>query len=169
MGQFSVTAEGIGRYRQQTVARVVFGTMTACLVIPLVGIIGMMLVRGAPALSFSFLFDFPTNGMTAGGIFPAIVGTLWLVVDDSLSMGHADAQMTPTERLHWADALGLLPAGAKPGKLNRHIAELTALRADLAYLESRSQLPAPWPDCRRARAWSKSVRGAINWRYSRSV
>jgi phosphate transport system permease protein len=80
MGQFSITAEGRGRYRRQTVASVVFGTMTACLVIPLVGIITMMIIRGAPALSFSFLFDYPTNGMTAGGIFPAIVGTLWLVV-----------------------------------------------------------------------------------------
>jgi phosphate transport system permease protein len=80
MGQFSVTAQGTARYRQQTLARVVFGVMTACLVIPLVGIIGMMIIRGAPALSFSFLFDYPTNGMTAGGIFPAIVGTLWLVV-----------------------------------------------------------------------------------------
>ena len=80
MGQFSVTAEGLGRYRRQTVASVVFGTMTAFLVIPLLGIIGMMIIRGAPALSFSFLFDYPTNGMTAGGIFPAIVGTLWLVI-----------------------------------------------------------------------------------------
>jgi phosphate transport system permease protein len=79
MGQFSATANGLMRYRQQSVARVVFGTMTACLVVPLIAIIAMMVIRGAPALSFSFLFDYPTNGMTAGGIFPALVGTLWLV------------------------------------------------------------------------------------------
>src|SRR5215207_9829575 len=45
-------------------------------------------------------------------------GTLWLVVDQSLSMDHADAQMTPAERLRWADALGLLPDNARPGKLD---------------------------------------------------
>jgi hypothetical protein len=68
-------------------------------------------------------------------------GTLWLVMDQSLSMDHADGQMTPAERLQWADALGLLPEGARPGKLDRHIAELAALRAQLVYLASRAQLP----------------------------
>ena len=32
-----------------------------------------------PALSADFLLSSPAAGMTAGGIFPAIVGTLWLV------------------------------------------------------------------------------------------
>jgi phosphate transport system permease protein len=49
------------------------------LVIPVIAIVGLLIVRGFPALSFEFLFTFPTAGMTAGGIYPAIVGTLWLV------------------------------------------------------------------------------------------
>ena len=48
-------------------------------VITLVGIIGLLVVRGAPAISFEFLFTEPLSGMTAGGIFPALIGTIWLV------------------------------------------------------------------------------------------
>lgn len=54
--------------------------MTMMLVIPVVLILGILLVKGSPVLSFDFLFSGPTNGMTAGGIFPALVGTIWLVV-----------------------------------------------------------------------------------------
>ena len=34
--------------------------------------------KGMSSLSWDFISHFPTNGMTKGGIFPAIVGTLWL-------------------------------------------------------------------------------------------
>jgi phosphate transport system permease protein len=57
----------------------VLGIVTACLVLPLIAILGLLVIKGAPALSFEFLFTYPTAGMTAGGIFPAIVGTLWLI------------------------------------------------------------------------------------------
>jgi phosphate transport system permease protein len=43
-------------------------------------ILGVLVVRGGPIISFDFLFTEPTNGMTAGGIFPALIGTIWLVV-----------------------------------------------------------------------------------------
>lgn len=46
---------------------------------PALAIVGLLIIRGAPAMSFEFLFSMPVDGMTAGGIFPAIVGTLWLV------------------------------------------------------------------------------------------
>lgn len=36
--------------------------------------------RGMPALSWEFLTGYPRNGGAAGGIFPAIVGTFYLVV-----------------------------------------------------------------------------------------
>jgi len=52
---------------------------TALLILPLLAIIGLLVVKGFPALSLEFLFSAPAAGMTAGGIFPAIVGTLWLV------------------------------------------------------------------------------------------
>jgi phosphate transport system permease protein len=45
----------------------------------LILILGFIIVRGASAISWEFLTGMPENGMTEGGIFPAIVGTLCLV------------------------------------------------------------------------------------------
>ena len=46
----------------------------------LVWIQGFIIVNGAGVLSWDFLTQAPTEGMTSGGIFPAVVGTLCLVV-----------------------------------------------------------------------------------------
>jgi phosphate transport system permease protein len=43
-------------------------------------IIGVIIYRGLPAISWEFLTAMPTNRMTEGGIWPAIVGTFWLTV-----------------------------------------------------------------------------------------
>ncbi len=43
-------------------------------------ILGFIIVRGASAISWEFLTAMPEDGMTEGGILPAIVGTLCLVV-----------------------------------------------------------------------------------------
>lgn len=54
--------------------------ITFFLFMPAIVIIFWLFAKGYPALSINFLLQDPINGMTAGGIFPAIVGTLWLVV-----------------------------------------------------------------------------------------
>lgn len=36
--------------------------------------------KGAPSISWNFISDFPSNGMTEGGILPAIIGTLMLTI-----------------------------------------------------------------------------------------
>ncbi len=46
----------------------------------LAGIVGFLLVKGAGSISIGFLTSFPTDSMTKGGIFPAIVGTFYLTV-----------------------------------------------------------------------------------------
>ena len=79
VGRFQLTAAVEARYRTQSIARGVFTAMTVLMLLPLTGILGLLVIRGAPALSLEFLFSEPAKGMTAGGIFPAIVGTLWLV------------------------------------------------------------------------------------------
>ncbi len=56
------------------------GTMTGILILPVILILGTLIYKGAPVISFEFLFSSPTNGMTAGGIFPALLGTVLLVV-----------------------------------------------------------------------------------------
>jgi len=42
-------------------------------------ILAMLVWKGGPMISLEFLFSEPTQGMTAGGILPALVGTVWLV------------------------------------------------------------------------------------------
>jgi len=47
-------------------------------------ILGFIIVRGLSVISWDFLTKMPENGMTEGGILPAIVGTLCLVVGSIL-------------------------------------------------------------------------------------
>lgn len=54
-------------------------TMTYSIVIVVAYIIIDIVRHGAPVLSWDFLTKRPLNGATAGGIMPAIVGTLYLV------------------------------------------------------------------------------------------
>jgi phosphate transport system permease protein len=53
---------------------------TFATVAPIILVVGLILWRAAPALSFEFLADPPREGMRAGGILPAIVGTFWLTL-----------------------------------------------------------------------------------------
>ncbi|MFN8139998.1 MAG: phosphate ABC transporter permease PstA [Fimbriimonadales bacterium] len=48
------------------------------------GILGYIFVRGFPALSWDFLSSPPTKGMTSGGIWPMIRGTLLLIIGTGL-------------------------------------------------------------------------------------
>ncbi|MDX2428209.1 MAG: phosphate ABC transporter permease PstA [Xanthomonadales bacterium] len=65
---------------RQKIFRFLLGFMTATLILPVALILGTLIVKGAPVISFDFLFTSPTNGMTAGGIFPALLGTILLVL-----------------------------------------------------------------------------------------
>ena len=47
-------------------------------------ILGFIIIQGGKVISWDFLTEAPADGMTAGGIFPAIVGTLYLVLGSSL-------------------------------------------------------------------------------------
>lgn len=60
--------------------RVLLGLMTALLILPVVIIMALLVVEGGPVISWEFLTTRPVDGMTAGGILPALVGTVWLVV-----------------------------------------------------------------------------------------
>lgn len=47
-------------------------------IVPVFLIFGYIIVKGVPAISWEFLTEVPRRGMRQGGIFPAIVGTLYL-------------------------------------------------------------------------------------------
>jgi phosphate transport system permease protein len=64
----------------QRLFRVALGVMTGLLVLPVILILATLIWKGAPIISLEFLFTSPTNGMTAGGIFPALLGTVFLVL-----------------------------------------------------------------------------------------
>ena len=64
---------------QQWVGRL-FGAMTVTLITPVIIVLAMLVVRGSPSISWAFLTEDPINGMTAGGIFPALFGTVCIVI-----------------------------------------------------------------------------------------
>ena len=80
MSMFEATQTNLRNLGRQKVFRALLGGMTAILIMPVILILGTLIYKGAPVISFDFLFTSPTNGMTAGGIFPALLGTILLVV-----------------------------------------------------------------------------------------
>jgi phosphate transport system permease protein len=58
--------------------------MMVLTVIPIIGTIVYILIRGIPAISWGFLSNFPSNGMRAGGILPAIIGTFYLTIGTAI-------------------------------------------------------------------------------------
>src|SRR5687768_2881047 len=67
------------KYRRELLAKCVFGLMAAAMVVPLVMIIGYLVYQGAPLISWEFLTTNPVGGMRRGGIWSALLGTIWLV------------------------------------------------------------------------------------------
>lgn len=67
------------KLRREAVAHGMFAVMAATMIVPLLLIVGYLVVRAAPSLSLEFLLDVPKKGMTDGGIWSALVGTIYLV------------------------------------------------------------------------------------------
>ena len=76
---FAAVEQNIRNNRTQALVRILFMMMTALLVLPVLIILATLIYKGGPAISLGFLLDEPVNGMKEGGIFPALVGTIWLV------------------------------------------------------------------------------------------
>jgi phosphate transport system permease protein len=72
--------------RQQThrLAVTLFTFVAAIVVIPIVFVILYVFWLGLPALSWAFFTQPPSNGMTEGGIMPALIGTLILTVGTAI-------------------------------------------------------------------------------------
>lgn len=68
----------------QKVAFGIFTLLSYLVVLILFFILGFIIIEGGKVISWDFLTKAPAEGMTAGGIFPAIVGTLYLVLGSSL-------------------------------------------------------------------------------------
>jgi phosphate transport system permease protein len=68
------------RHTVQRIGFIAITLMVILTVLPIIGAFLFMIVKGSPAISWEFLSDFPYDGMRAGGILPAIIGTLYLTL-----------------------------------------------------------------------------------------
>jgi len=67
--------------------RLGFGFLTLMAVVtvtPIIAVVIYILVQGGPAISWEFLTAVPRDGMRAGGILPAIVGTFYLTLGTAI-------------------------------------------------------------------------------------
>jgi len=76
---FEATSLNHRNQRVQKLFRLLFGLMTLLLITPVLLILATLVYKGGSAISFEFLFTYPTDGMRAGGVLPALLGTIWLV------------------------------------------------------------------------------------------
>jgi len=67
-------------HRTQKIAFSFLFLATFLIVVPVGLIVVVIIQKGLPAINWQFLSDMPRQGMRAGGIFPAIIGTFYLVV-----------------------------------------------------------------------------------------
>lgn len=79
MNVFKVDQSLSSRYLFQKWIKIFLFLITVILFIPVICIFSVLFIKGFPAISTNFLLSNPTQGMTSGGIFPAIVGTYWLI------------------------------------------------------------------------------------------
>jgi phosphate transport system permease protein len=78
-GRFGRTPHVRRKELLQSLATAVFAAMAAAMVLPLLLIVGYLVWLAWPSLGLEFILDVPRRGMTDGGIWPAFVGTLYLV------------------------------------------------------------------------------------------
>lgn len=65
--------------RSQGIAFGMFRLLSLCIVLMLFTIIGFIIYKGIGVVDWRFITSVPTDGMTGGGIWPAIVGTFYLM------------------------------------------------------------------------------------------
>ncbi len=74
----------MNRYQQQKLGFVLLAGAALVVVVPILLVVITILGRGISAIRWEFLTAMPYDGMKAGGIFPAIVGTLLLTLGTAL-------------------------------------------------------------------------------------
>jgi phosphate transport system permease protein len=68
----------------EAIAKFVTGACLMFTVLATAAIIGVIIWRGAGSISWEFIFGMPKKNMTAGGIWPAIYGTIMLTLGTAL-------------------------------------------------------------------------------------
>jgi phosphate transport system permease protein len=84
----------LSRHHTERIVFAVIGFAAIATAVPIVVIVGSIFFSGAEAVSWQFLLEMPRDGMRSGGIWPAIIGTFYLVVGTgfiSIPLGIASA------------------------------------------------------------------------------
>jgi phosphate transport system permease protein len=65
---------------KDTIVEAMTGISVLLIIFIIISILAVTIVGGWPNLNWSFLSEFPRDGMTKGGIFPAIIGTALMTI-----------------------------------------------------------------------------------------
>lgn len=74
----------MSRFATQRLGFALLVFVTIAVIVPIALVVGVIVVQGLSAISAEFLFTAPRDGMRAGGIWPAIVGTFWLTIGTAI-------------------------------------------------------------------------------------
>lgn len=80
----SITQSSTYRRRIQRLGYGLLSGIALFTVIPIVAVVIYIVIKGAPAISLEFITGFPREGMRAGGILPAIIGTFYLTLGTAI-------------------------------------------------------------------------------------
>ncbi len=75
----------MSRYWTEKIAFALATLAAALVVVPILGVAGYIIIRGATAINWQFLTTAPTHGLRAGGIYPAAVGTVILTIGTAIA------------------------------------------------------------------------------------
>lgn len=93
----------------QKLAFVMLALATLAVLLPVILVIVILIAKGLPAISWEFITSAPIKQMKAGGIFPAILGTLYLVAGTivvAIPLGVGSAiYLTEYAQQNWATRL----------------------------------------------------------------
>jgi phosphate transport system permease protein len=70
----------MNRNRKDIIIESLTGVSVLLIIFIIVSILAITIKGGWPNLTWKFLSEFPRDGMTKGGIFPAIVGTAFMTL-----------------------------------------------------------------------------------------
>ncbi len=77
-------SQPITRNQAQRLGFVFITLISSITIIPILLLLVFIVARGVDAFSFDFLFSLPSDGMKSGGIWPAIVGTIYLIIGTAI-------------------------------------------------------------------------------------
>lgn len=78
--RFTETPFVRAKRRREFAAQCIFGLMTVAMIVPLLVLVTYLVARAWPSLNLEFILQVPLKGMREGGVWPALVGTIYLIV-----------------------------------------------------------------------------------------